>query len=82
MEFFKNLENKEEGELLSSKRTNGKFYIFLKNLLLVNLFIDINKMEKLEEQEKWLHSKNTATGYFLKSNDEFLNFFSPFLRKK
>lgn len=82
MEFFKNLENKEEGELLSGKRTNGKFYIFLKNLLLVNLFIDINKMEKLEEQEKWLHSKNTATGYFLKSNDEFLNFFSPFLRKR
>lgn len=82
IEFFKNLENKEEGELLSGKRTNGKFYIFLKNLLLVNLFIDINKMEKLEEQEKGLHSKNTATGYFLKSNDEFLNFFSPFLRKR
>ena len=81
MEFFKNLENKEEGELLSGKRTNGKFYIFLKNLLLVNLFIDINKMEKLEEQEKGLHSKNEATGYFLKSNEEFLNFFSPFLRK-
>ena len=82
MEFFKNLENKEEEELLFGKRTNGKFYIFLKNLLLVNLFIDINKMEKLEEQEKGLHSKNTATGYFLKSNDEFLNFFSPFLRKR
>lgn len=81
MEFFKNLKNKEEGELLSDKRTNGKFYIFLKNLLLVNLFIDINKMENLEEQEKGLHSKNTATGYFLKSNDEFSNFFIPFLRK-
>jgi len=40
MEFFKNLKNKEEGELLSDKRTNGKFYIFLKNLLLVNLFIE------------------------------------------
>ena len=82
VEFFKNLKNKEEGELPSDKRMNGKFYIFLKNLLLVNLFIDINKMGKLEEKEKELYSKNDATGYFLKSNEEFLNFFSPFLRKE
>ena len=81
MEFLKDLENKEEGELPSDKRTNGKFYIFLKELLFVNLFIDINKMEKLEEQEKGLYRKNDATDYFLKSNEDFLDFFISFLRK-
>ena len=81
MEFLKDLENKEEGELPSNERTNGKFYIFLKKLLLINLFIDINKMKKLEEQEKGLYRKNDATGYFLKSNEDFLDFFISFLRK-
>lgn len=81
MEFLKDLENKEEGELPSNERTNRKFYIFLKKLLLINLFIDINKMKKLEEQEKGLYRKNDATGYFLKSNEDFLDFFISFLRK-
>lgn len=81
MEFLKDLENKEEGELPFDERTNGKFYIFLKKLLLINLFIDINKMKKLEENEKELYRKNDATGYFLKSNEDFLDFFISLLRK-
>ena len=70
IEFLKDLENKEEGELPSDERTNGKFYIFLKKLLLVNLFIDINKIENLKEKE--LYTKN---------NKHLSTFFSPFLRK-
>ena len=81
MEFLKDLENKEEGKLPSDERTNGKFYIFLKKLLLINLFIDINKMKKLEENEKELYRKNGVTGYFLKSNEDFLDFFILFLRE-
>lgn len=81
MEFFKNLKNKEEGELPSDKRMNGKFYIFLKNLLLVNLFIDINKMEKLKEKEENLYNENIKTKCFLASDIQFLYFFKIFLRK-
>ena len=77
--FFKDIENKEKGELPPDKRKIREFYEFLKKLLLVNLFIDINKIKNLNEKE--LYTKNDVTGYFLKSNKDFLNFFISFLRK-
>ena len=66
-EFFQGLKNKKEE--------------ILKELLLTNYFIDLNMLKKLEEEEKQLYHKNNKTGYFLKSNEQFSNFFIPFLRK-
>lgn len=80
-EFFQGLKNKKEEILPFNKRTNKKFYVFLKELLLTNYFIDLNMLKKLEEEEKQLYHKNNKTGYFLKSNEQFSNFFIPFLRK-
>lgn len=77
--FFKDIENKEKGELPPDKRKIREFYEFLKKLLLVNLFIDINKIKNLNEKE--LYTKNDEISYFVKSNEHLSTFFSPFLRK-
>lgn len=81
-EFFENLKNKKEGILPFNKYKTKKFYIFLKELLLTNYFVDLNMLIRLTVIEKKLYNENNfIIGFSLISNTDFSNFFIPFLRK-